>query len=130
MPNHYHILVQLITTDLPKAMQQLALSYSASFNKEYQRTGHLFQGRSQLKPVNDQIYLDHLSRYIHLNPCSSGYVYKPEHWEYSSYQEFIGIQKTDFIKIKIILDLFGSGDVDNIKLKQNEYQAYVEDSIT
>ncbi len=42
MPNHYHLLIQVKTIELPKAMQQLALSYSVSFNKEYQRVGHLF----------------------------------------------------------------------------------------
>jgi len=130
MPNHYHLLVHLKTNNLSKGMQQLALSYSASFNREYQRKGHLFQGRYQIKPVDDQIYLDHLSRYIHLNPVSAGYASKPERWVYSSYREYIGKRTLEFINPKVILNLFGSGEKTSIEQRQNEYRIYVEDYLS
>jgi len=129
MPNHYHLLIQVKTKELPKAMQQLALSYSASFNKEYQRVGHLFQGRYQLKQIDDQTYLDHLSRYIHLNPSSAGLVRKPEAWQYSSYREYIGLRTPGFINPMVILDVFGSPGETCLVRKQNEYRVYVEDYI-
>lgn len=110
-------------------MQQLALSYSASFNKEYQRVGHLFQRRYQLNQIDDQTYLDHLSRYIHLNPSSAGLVRKPEAWQYSSYREYIGLRTPDFINPMVILDVFGSPGETCLVRKQNEYRAYVEDYI-
>jgi REP element-mobilizing transposase RayT len=127
MPNHYHLLIQVKTIELPKAMQQLALSYSASFNKEYQRVGHLFQGRYKLKQIDDQTYLDHLSMYIHLNPSSAGLVRKPEDWQYSSYREYIGLRTPDFINLMVVLDLIGSPEETSLLRKQNEYRVYVED---
>ena len=130
MPNHYHLIIQLKTIELSKAMQQLALSYSASYNKEYQRVGHLFQGRYQLKQINDQTYLSHLSRYIHLNPSSAGLVRKPEAWQYSSYREYIGLRTPGFINPLVVLDVIGSPEETCLVKKQNEYRVYVEDYIS
>ena len=130
MPNHYHLIIQLKTIELSKAMQQLALSYSASYNKEYQRAGHLFQGRYQLKQIDDQTYLSHLSRYIHLNPSSAGLVRKPEAWQYSSYREYIGLRTPDFINPLVVLDVIGSPGETCLVRKQNKYRVYVEDYIS
>lgn len=108
MPNHYHLMVQLKNTELSRSMQQLAMSYATAFNKVYQRSGHVFHGRYQIKHITDQIYLDHLSIYIHLNPSSAGLVRKPEDWDFSSYREYIGLRTLDFINPMVILDVFGS----------------------
>ena len=69
MPNHYHFLVKLTQLSLPRSMQRLAMSYTASFNKVYQRSGHLFQGRYQLRFISKLDYLVQAVNYIHLNPC-------------------------------------------------------------
>jgi len=126
MPNHYHLIIQLKTIEMSKAMQQLALSYSASYNKEYHRIGHLFQGRYQLKQIDDQTYLSHLSRYIHLNPSSAGLVSKPEAWQYSSYREYIGLRTPDFINPLVVLDVIGSPEETCLIKKQNAYRVFIE----
>ncbi len=43
MPNHYHLVIQLKTRELPKAMQQLALSYAVAFNRSYHGLGIFFK---------------------------------------------------------------------------------------
>jgi REP element-mobilizing transposase RayT len=126
MPNHYHLLIQLKTEELPRAMQRLAMSYTISFNNVYKRKGHLFQGRYQLKYVPEYIYLEHLSRYIHLNPIAAGLVSRLEEWKYSSYCEYVGLREPDFINRKVILSRFG---FDNVSLLEQNYRDFVEDWI-
>jgi putative transposase len=129
MPNHYHLLIHLKTEDLPQAMLQLAMSYTKSFNKVYRRSGHLFQGRYQCKLVNDQKYLDHLTRYIHANPVSAGLVQRPEDWDHSSYREYIGLEPADFINPNLVYDLWDPTAQMPISQKQSLYKDYVEEMI-
>ncbi len=127
MPNHYHLILKLKTNDLSCAMHKLALSYVVSFNRAYGQKGHLFQGTYQRKHITDLSYLLHLSRYIHLNPVKARLVKKAEQWDYSSYQDYVGMRNTDFINPKPILDLIS--DKSNIELtaKQQAYRIFVEE---
>jgi len=130
MPNHYHLVIKLKTLDLPTSMQRIAMSYTAAFNKVYQRSGHLFQGRYQLRFIADQKYLEQSVRYIHLNPCRAGLVNKPGEWEMSSYLEYTGERRVDFINNKIILDLYGSGNDPFFIENQLNYKKIVEGLIS
>lgn len=69
MTNHFHLLVyQYDQVDLPAFMKSLMTSYSRYFNLKYKRTGPVFESRYKaVRIVNDQ-YLQHITRYIHLNP--------------------------------------------------------------
>jgi REP element-mobilizing transposase RayT len=69
MPNHFHILL----TPLQEAgvsifMNKVCTSYSMYFNKKYQRSGTLFEGKFKAKHVATDEYLKYLFSYIHLNP--------------------------------------------------------------
>jgi len=69
MPNHYHILASAKADGgLTKFMQKLATGYSMYFNKKYDRTGTLFEGRFKAKHADSDEYLKYLFSYIHLNP--------------------------------------------------------------
>lgn len=69
MPNHFHLLVrQLLDDGIPKFMQKSSTSYAMSFNKKLKRTGRLYESRFKAILIEDDEYLMHLSRYIHLNP--------------------------------------------------------------
>lgn len=68
MPNHYHLQVETPRANLSRAIQWLNVSYSIWFNKKYQRSGPLFQGR--FKAILHD-YFSHgltINQYIHLNP--------------------------------------------------------------
>lgn len=117
MPNHYHFLICLQEPDLSRKMHAFSLSYTKAINRRYQRCGSLFQGRFQAIHVDEEHYLLHLSRYIHLNPVKARLVQRPEEWEFSSYLEYAKLRqgtlpKTD--KIHQQLDVAQS------------YQAFVE----
>ena len=49
-------------------LHSLQLRYSMYFNKKNKRVGPLFQGRYKAVMIENDSYLLHLSRYIHLNP--------------------------------------------------------------
>lgn len=109
MPNHYHLLVYPITCDFGnQVMQPFSVSYTKAINKQMARTGPLFEGPYQAKIINDNKYLIHLSRYIHLNPVAAGLVDKAEDWEFSSYRGYTGIRKDEFVKSEIVLQQFNN----------------------
>ncbi|MDA2936063.1 transposase [Patescibacteria group bacterium AH-259-L05] len=69
MPNHFHlILEQLNDGGITQFMQKLGIGYVYYFNLKYERVGPLFQGRYKAIHIDNENYLLHLSRYIHLNP--------------------------------------------------------------
>lgn len=89
MPNHFHLcLRQCSTNGLSEVMHKLNVSYAMYYNNKYKTVGHVFQGRFKFKYVNTDIYLFYLSLYIHNNPNEFGQN-KPEHYIYSSAQEYI-----------------------------------------
>jgi putative transposase len=81
MPNHFHLLIY--QKDNPEAMTNLMRSvmngYVRYFNKRYDRVGGLFQGRYKATLVSNEAYLQHIGRYIHLNP---------KDWENSTYSSY------------------------------------------
>jgi len=118
MPNHFHLIIkQRIENGIVLFMQKLGSGYTNYFNLKYKRVGPLFQGRFKAISIENDNYLMHLSRYIHLNPIE---LIKPnwkisgirnlsksnrflEKYRYSSYQDYIGkknfpsITQRDFI---------------------------------
>ncbi|MES2970928.1 MAG: transposase [Patescibacteria group bacterium] len=71
MPNHFHILVyQAEQGGLTALMRGIMTSYSRYFNLKYKRSGSLFENRYKASRIDTQAYLEHISRYIHLNPRS------------------------------------------------------------
>jgi hypothetical protein len=75
-----------------EVMQPFMVSYTKAINKQQGRVGPIFQGPYQAKWVNNERYLLHLTRYIHLNPVTAGFVDRPEDWAYSSYQDYVGLR--------------------------------------
>jgi len=71
MDNHYHLLIETTQENLSLFMRQLNSNYAIYFNKKYQRTGHLWQGRYKSWYVYDEEYLYKLFRYIEHNPIKA-----------------------------------------------------------
>lgn len=130
MPNHFHLLIkQKDVNDISNFMKCLLTNYSMYFNRKYDRSGVLFQGRYKAVNVNNSNYLLRLSRYIHANPAVLlGTVpsKRLQEYDYSSYQEYLGIRNTKWIKSEIILDIFSNNQYKT--KKSEEYKKFVEDS--
>jgi len=71
MPNHFHLLVCTPKGNLSEFMRHFNISYTGAFNRKYERSGHLYQGRYKAFLVDKDNYLLEVSRYIHLNPLGA-----------------------------------------------------------
>jgi REP element-mobilizing transposase RayT len=69
MSNHLHLFVyQNEVPYLEKFMRSLMTSYSRYFNLRHKHTGPLFENRYKAVRMDNDSYLQHITRYIHLNP--------------------------------------------------------------
>jgi REP-associated tyrosine transposase len=91
MGNHYHLLLETLSPTLSQGMRDLNGGYSQSFNRRYERVGHVFQGRYGSTVVDKEAYLLELARYIILNPVRAGLCRSAEDWPWSSYRATIGL---------------------------------------
>lgn len=89
MNNHYHLILETPRANLSKIMHYLDASYAIYFNIKRKRTGPLYQGRYKAILVQEDEYLHHLSRYIHLNPVRAKIVKDPIEYRWSSYKYFL-----------------------------------------
>lgn len=87
MANHVHLLVTPRSQSaVSKLMQSLGRQYVQYFNKTYQRSGTLWEGRYKSCIVQTSEYLLQCYRYIELNPVRAGIVANPSEYAWSSYR--------------------------------------------
>lgn len=110
-PNHYHFFARQ-DGDHPAGNlpQYVFNSYTKAYNKKYEHSGTLFEGRFRAKAVQNSRHLLHLCRYIHGNPVKDGLVVNPADWQYSNYLEWIGERKGTLVDHEFIKDQFGNGE--------------------
>lgn len=116
MPNHFHLIVQQKTDGgISKFIQRVSTGYTMYFNKRYERTGVLFQGKFKAKYIENDQYLLHLARYIHLNPLEMLTEKKDKdsfvqlrNYEWSSFSAYSGLvnRSTVHLDKSIIMSQF------------------------
>ena len=113
MPNHFHLLIyQHHQGALADFMRSLMTSYSRYFNARYKRSGALFESRYRASFISDDSYLEHITRYIHLNPRQwRGY-------EYSSLPYYLQQIEVSWLRPERIQKIFES---------PTEYLQFMED---
>ncbi len=107
MPNHFHLFVkQKSLNTIDRFMQSLCTRYTMYFNKKYKRVGPLFQSVYKAVPLSNESQFLHLSRYIHKQALAS----KGEtlQGQPCSYNEYLGLRKTEWIKPDEILSYFST----------------------
>ncbi len=112
MTNHFHLLVyQISEQGMMQLMRRVMTSYSGYFNRKYSRRGPLFESRYRASRINNETYLLHISRYIHLNPTDwRGY-------NYSSLRSYLDTAPPDWLTTIRVTGLFSS---------RNEYLQFLE----
>lgn len=86
MTNHLHLLATPENQDsIPRMMQHLGRTYVPYFNRKYERTGGLFEGRYYHHPVQTNNHFLNCSKYIELNPVRAGMVSSPGNYSWSSF---------------------------------------------
>ena len=122
MDNHYHLLLETPSGNLPQIMRHINGAYTTYFNVKRARAGHLFQGRYKAIVVQMDAYAKELSRYIHLNPVRAKLAETPDKYEWSSYNFYIGVKKAPgWLHRDFILGYFG----DKVSNAQLGYKKFV-----
>ncbi len=117
MDNHYHLILQTPKANLSKIMHYLNTSYAIYFNSKRKRVGPLYQGRYKAILIQQDEYLHHLSRYIHLNPVRVKKVRDPIKYPWSSYKYFVSKASPPlWLQTAFILSMFGKTVVKAKKL--------------
>ena len=121
MKNHYHLLLsERVENGISLFIRKLNIGYAKYFNKRYDRSGYLFQGRTKKIRINSDAYFLHILNYVHFNPLdhmpggrewrmrsiknpaqAHAYLLK---YRWSSYSDYCG--KRNFPSL-ITKDLFG-----------------------
>ncbi len=87
MHNHIHLLgTPSSAQSLPACMQSVGRRYARYFNRRYNRSGALWEGRYKSMLVDSDSYLLTCYRYIELNPVRAGVVRRAGDYPYSSYR--------------------------------------------
>lgn len=104
LPNHFHLLIyQRQEKALLRLMMSVCTAYTMYFNKKYKRRGPLFENNYRASLISNELYLQHISRYIHLNPKDY------RRWRYSSLGQYLGDQASpEWLKTQPILNMFQS----------------------
>jgi len=109
MGNHYHLLIEIPEGILSRGMAWLNGVYTQKFNKKYDTSGHLFQGRFKSKPIEDNMQFLMASRYMDRNPIEANMVLRAEQWPWSSYKATVGLIKApDYLFIDDVLSSLGN----------------------
>ena len=87
MTNHVHLLISATQADVPgRMMKALGQRYVQYFNRVYQRSGTLWEGRYRSCPIQEEDYLLACQRYIELNPVGAKMAEHPADYRWSSYR--------------------------------------------
>ena len=110
MPTHFHLFLKQLTDHfkISKFTSDLLNSYTKAYNKKYNRTGVLFQGKTKSKPVTDGKYYFDIFYYIIMNPVKAGLVATPTDWEYSCAKDYFGLRREKVVDQNEILAQFKS----------------------
>jgi REP element-mobilizing transposase RayT len=125
MENHVHHLIQIGHNPLSKVMQNILFRYTRYWNRRYNKTGHLFQGRFKAILCDRESYLLELIRYLHLNPVRSQIVADPEKYRWSSHQAYVAGEGRNWIEVEEVLARWGKGRAQAIA----GYRRFVQDGL-
>lgn len=104
MPNHIHLVGEPVNPEkLPKLMQCLQRSYTAYYNKKYNKVGHLWQDRFKAKIIAKDQYLIDCIAYVEQNPVRAKLISNPKEYKFSSYLERNLTNNGDFTLIDKLL---------------------------
>ena len=107
LDNHVHLLMEEKEESLAIIFKRLGARYVIWFNRKYERTGPLFQGRYHSEVVENDKYLLTALRYIHQNPVKAGLCKSPQVYRWSSYNDYCG-KGAGITDTALVLELFSS----------------------
>ncbi len=127
MDNHFHLLVRQITDKGITNYARKLGGYAYYFNKKYNRTGSLFEGRYRARIIENDIQLRNNFVYINTNPVQliepqwkqwkvadpqKAINFLEENYRWSSYWDYLGKNNfSSLVEKDFFLKLFGKEDI-------------------
>jgi len=127
MTNHAHFLFRSGTAGISTLMRRLLTGYAVSYNRRHRRHGQLFQNRYKSIICQEDVYLQELVRYIHLNPLRAKIVAdlkELDRYAYCGHSALMG-RKRKWQNGEFVLGLFGKRAAE----ARRNYRAYVKKGI-
>jgi REP element-mobilizing transposase RayT len=125
MTNHYHLLIRTPEPNLGDGMRRLNGRYAQEFNRRYERSGHLFQGRFHSVTATRDEQLLEAVRYITLNPVRANLCLRPDDWQWSSHRALLGADGPGIVDVDEALGRFGAFGGDG----RERYEAFIDDAV-
>ncbi len=98
MPNHVHLLASpMDESGLGRMMQWIGRHYVPWFNRKYQRSGTLWQGRFKASVIDAETYFLLCCRYIEMNPLRASIASNLAEYPWSSYAHHAGLASSSLI---------------------------------
>lgn len=106
MTNHYHLLIETTEKNISESMRKVNSKYSIYFNKKYNRSGHLWQGRYASYYLYDDVHFWYVAKYIERNPIKAKMVKQIDHYKYQSFFQWkFNLEYFNLINDSKILDM-------------------------
>ncbi len=107
MDNHYHLVLQVGDDPLSKLMHLINSSYARYYNREHNRTGHVYDGRYKAIPIQNENYFLAVVRYVHRNPVRAGICAHINKYRWSSDMYYRNNQN-GFVDIDFLLGILSN----------------------
>jgi len=91
MNNHVHLMLKADEKNIATMFKAFGASFVYRYNKKYDRTGGIFNGRYYSKAINDNEYFFAVLKYIHYNPVKAGICEVIDKYKWSSYNSYKNI---------------------------------------
>lgn len=128
LSNHAHFLFRTGKIPIARLMRKLLTGYAVTFNRRYHRHGHLFQNRYKSILCEEDIYLQELVRYIHLNPLRAGIVHDLRElgsYAYSGHSVLMGKKKRSWQDRDYVLRYFAGTE----REAKRGYVSYISEGV-
>jgi len=126
MNNHVHLLLLNGVEGLAALMQPLLTGYAGTFNRKYNRVGHLFQNRYKAILCEAEPYFLELIRYIHLNPVRAGIIhslFELARFPWTGHSALMGVIPRPWQVLDDVLNQFGS----TVGTARHGYEQFMQD---
>jgi len=111
MGNHFHILARAPRANVGEALHHITSCYASWSNHRRGTDGSLFRGRYLAKHVDEDNYLLHVSRYVHLNPVKANLVRSADAYSWSSMAAYLGrMPRPTWLRTGQILNMIGGSN--------------------
>ncbi|MBE2315694.1 transposase [Solirubrobacter sp. CPCC 204708] len=108
MNNHVHLVIETRQANLGTGMHRLHGSYAQYFNQRHDLSGHLFQGRYDAVPIENDAQLWVAAAYVARNPVTAGLCKQAADWPWSSHADVLYDCAPEWLDVDRLLAYFGT----------------------